>query len=111
MVAGAQRAELDLIDLYGNVRTITMEPKLRFQFKGLGYGHPQWKQGSWKGELAVAGESFDPLELDPLAPENVHIQQVVKVSDGERTGIGALEQILIGPYEPSGFTELLDGAG
>ncbi len=107
----ARRAELDLIDLYGAVRTITLEPQLRFQFKGLGYGHPTWKQGMWKGELEVAGESFDPLELDPLAPENIHVQQVVRVrDDAGRTGIGALEQILIGPYEPSGFTELLDGA-
>lgn len=106
----ARGAELDLIDVYGKVRTITMEPQLRFQFKGLGYGHPKWKQGSWLGELEIGGESFDPLELDPLAAENVHIQQVVKVSDGEREGIGALEQIVIGPYEPAGFTDLLDGA-
>lgn len=106
----ARRAELDLIDLHGRVRTITMEPQLRFQFKGLGYGHPEWKQGSWKGELAVGGESFDPLRLDPLAPENIHVQQVVTVTDGERSGIGALEQMLIGPYTPSGFTGMLDGA-
>ncbi|MEM7342428.1 MAG: hypothetical protein AAF467_27570 [Actinomycetota bacterium] len=106
----ARRAELDLIDGAGGVRTITMDPCLRFQFKGLGYGHPTWGQGMWKGELAVDGESFDPLTLDPLAPENVHVQQVVKVDDGERRGIGALEQIVIGPYGPAGFTELLDGA-
>ena len=106
----ASRAELDLIDLHGSVRTITMEPQLRFQFKGLGYGHPSWGQGMWKGELEIAGESFDPAELDLLAPENIHVQQVVRVSDGERTGIGALEQIVIGPYAPAGFTEMLDGA-
>ncbi|MCP5026524.1 MAG: hypothetical protein GY929_09590 [Actinomycetia bacterium] len=106
----AARAELDLIDLYGKVRTITMEPQLRFQFKGLGYGHPNWGQGMWKGELEMAGESFDPAELDPLAPENIHVQQVVKVSDGERHGVGALEQIVVGPYAPAGFTEWFDGA-
>ncbi len=64
----------------------------------------------WKGDLEMSGESFDPLDLDPLAPENIHVQQVVKVSDGDRQGIGALEQIVIGPYEPAGFTEFLDGA-
>ncbi|MCP3857788.1 MAG: hypothetical protein GY745_01905 [Actinomycetia bacterium] len=104
------RGELDLIDLYGAVRTITMEPRLRFQFKGLGYGHPTWGQGFWKGELEIAGESFDPAELDLLAPENIHVQQVVEVSDGERQGIGALEQVVIGPYEPAGFTDWFDGA-
>lgn len=106
----ASRAEIDLISLDGHVRTITLEPELRFQFKGLGYGHPEWGQGMWKGELAVAGESFDPLELDPLSPENIHVQQVVRAADGERTGIGALEQIVIGPYAPAGFTDWFDGA-
>lgn len=106
----ARRAELDLIDHHGAVRTVTMDPTLRFQFKGLGYGHPTWGQGMWKGELEIGGESFDPLDLDPLQPENIHVQQVVKVADGQRTGIGALEQIVIGPYGPAGFTDLLDGA-
>jgi hypothetical protein len=106
----ARHAELDLIDVYGTVRTITMEPRLRFQFKGLGYGHRTWGQGMWKGELEIDAESFDPLELDLLAPENIHVQQVVAASDGERTGIGALEQIVVGPYAPAGFIEMLDGA-
>lgn len=106
----AARAELDLIDHDGGLRTITLEPQLRFQFKGLGYGHPSWGQGMWKGELAVDGETFDPAQLDLLAPENIHVQQVVKVSDGEREGIGALEQMVIGPYAPAGFTDLFDGA-
>jgi len=107
----ARRAELDLIALDGSTRTITLEPELRFQFKGLGYSHPTWKQGMYKGELEVAGESFDPLELDPLAPENIHVQQVVRVSDDQgRSGIGALEQIVVGPYAPAGFTDWFDGA-
>ncbi len=106
----ARHAEIDLIDLYGKVRTLSLEPKLRFQFKGLGYGHRSWGQGFWKGELAIGGESFDPLALDLLAPDNIHVQQVVAVSDGEHTGIGALEQIVVGPYEPAGFTDLFDGA-
>ena len=107
----ARRAELDLIHVDGDVRTIVLEPTLRFQFKGLGYGHPSWGQGMWKGELEVAGESFDPLALDPLVAENIHVQQVVRASDDRgRTGIGALEQIVIGPYLPAGFAGLLDGA-
>jgi hypothetical protein len=35
---------------------------------------------------------------------------VVRATDGERTGIGVLEQIVIGPYAPAGFTEFFDGA-
>lgn len=106
----AQRAELDLIDLGGAVRTITLDPVLRFHMKGLGYGHPRWRQGTWQGELATGSESWDPEELDLLAVENIHVQQVCRVSDGQRTGMGALEQIVVGPYAPAGFTEALDGA-
>ena len=106
----ARYAELDLIDLHGGVRTITMEPILRFHMKGLGYGHPKWKQGSWQGELETGGEVFDPQTLNLLSPENFHTQQVVRVSDGERSGMGVLEQIVVGPYEPAGFKEFFDGA-
>lgn len=106
----ARRAEIDLIDLSGERRTIVLEPTLRFQFKGLGYGHPVWKQGAWHDEQAIGFESFDPQELDLLRPENIHVQQIVKASDGQRQGLGVLEQIVIGPYTPAGFTNWLDGA-
>ena len=66
-------------------------------------------QGNWKGELATGHESFDPRQLDHLAPENIHVQQVVKATDGEREGVGVLEQIVIGPYAPAGFKGFLDG--
>ncbi len=62
----ASSAEIDLVDIRGDTRTIELTPLLRFQMKGLGYGHPQWGQGMWKGELSVGGESFDP-ERDRLA--------------------------------------------
>jgi hypothetical protein len=78
--------------------------------RGLGYHHPHWIQGAWQGELEIAGESFDPLTLDPLKPENFHVQQVSRVSDGQRSGIGALEHVCFGPYAPYGFQEFSDGA-
>ena len=106
----ASSAEIDLVELDGATRTISLQPLLRFQMKGLGYGHPQWGQGMWKGELATAGESFDPNALDLLAPENIHVQQVVRANDGERNGIGVLEQVVVGPYAPAGFVDLFDGA-
>jgi hypothetical protein len=106
----AASAELDLVPLEGEIRTIRLEPILKFQMKGLGYGHPEWGQGMWKGEEAYGGESFDTRQLDMLARENIHVQQVVKATDGTRTGVGVLEQICIGPYKPSGFETFLDGA-
>ena len=106
----ATDVEIDLVPLEGPIRTIHLEPTLKFQMKGLGYMHPEWGQGMWKGELATGAESFWPDQLDPLAPENLHTQQVVRASDGERTGVGVFEQIVIGPYAPGGFKAFLDGA-
>ena len=107
----ASSAEIDLVPVDGPIRTIGLEPVLRFQMKGLGYGHPRWRQGSWHGELELGHETYDLDELDPLRPENLHVQQVVRASDGNgRTGIGVLEQVCIGPYAPAGFADLLDGA-
>ena len=76
----------------------------------LGCGHPEWGQGRGKGELAIGGESFDPLAVDVLAPGNLHVQRVVRSTDGERTGIGTLDQVVVGPDAPAGFTDALDGA-
>ncbi|NJN51080.1 MAG: hypothetical protein HC809_04175 [Gammaproteobacteria bacterium] len=106
----ASKAEIDLVSQAGDTRTIALEPILKFQMKGLGYGHPEWGQGMWKGEMALGGESFDPRQLDLLARENVHVQQVVRATDGTRTGVGVLEQVVVGPYAPAGFTQFFDGA-
>jgi hypothetical protein len=105
----AKAAEIDLVNLADGVRRIKLEPKLKFMMKGLGYGHPEWKQGAWKGELVTGHESFDPRQLDNQAPENIHTQQIVTATDGERQGVGVLEQIVVGPYEPAGFKGFFDG--
>ena len=106
----AATAEIDLVRLNGDVRTITLAPLLRFQMKGLGYGHLDWRQGAWKGELEIGGESFDPATINLLGRDNIHVQQVVRATDGTRTGIGVLEQIVVGPYAPAGFAQFFDGA-
>lgn len=106
----AKEAEIDLVGHDDRVRTISLEPILKFRMKGLGYRHPQWGHGMWKGELETGYESFDPRQPDDLAPENLHVQQVVKARDGEQEGIGVLEQAVVGPYAPAGFKDLFDGA-
>ncbi len=106
----ARSARLDYEWHDGSTRSITVEPLLRFHMKGLGYLHPSWGQGYWKGELAIGGESFDSAQLDALSLENVHVQQVVRAHDGNREGCGVLEQICLGPYIPAGFADFLDGA-
>lgn len=105
----AKYAELDLINPAGDIRTISLKPILKFHMKGLGYNHPSWNHGNWQDELATGFESFDPEAIDPLALEHLHVQQVVSADDGQQTGIGVMEQVVIGPYAPAGFIGLNDG--
>ncbi len=106
----AAAAEITLMTAAGARRVIELEPVLCFHLKGLGYMHPEWGHGFWKGELAIGGESWRTEDLDPLALSNLHVQQVVRARMDGREGIGALEQLSIGPHAPSGFKEFLDGA-
>ena len=78
--------------------------------KGIGYMHPEWGHGMWKGELAIGRESWKADDLDPMAFENQHIQQVVRARCGDEQGIGVLEQYSFGPHAPCGFTDFNDGA-
>jgi hypothetical protein len=112
-VPGTRRAgpsQIVLVRPSGERREIELEPLLCFRMKGIGYSHPDWGHGMWKGELAVAGEAWVVDDIDPMAPENQHIQQVVRARCGAETGIGVLEQICFGPHGRYGFTELLDPA-
>ena len=82
--------------------------------KGIGYQHPDWGHGLWKGELALGHESMCLAELDPLRQDHVHVHQLVRAHlrapDGERSGVGILETMCFGPHAPSGFKAYLDGA-
>ena len=89
---------------------IDIEPLICFRMKGIGYTHAYWGHGMWKGELAIEGESWREEDLDPLALDNQHIQQVVRARCGDQVGIGVLEQLAFGPYPRYGFTEFLDPA-
>jgi hypothetical protein len=112
-VPGTRRAKSAVIamtDRLGERIEISLEPLLCFQMKGIGYTHPEWAHGRWKGELAIGGESWKSADLDPLAFENLHVQQVMRARMGSEEGIGVLEQFCIGPHAPSGFESLIDGA-
>ncbi|MDX1649456.1 MAG: hypothetical protein R3263_06350 [Myxococcota bacterium] len=106
----ASAAEIALIERSGERHEIALEPLICFRMKGLGYTHPEWGHGRWKGELAWTGESWKTDTLDPLAFENLHVQQVVRARKGDQEGVGVLEQFAIGPHHRYGFRELVDGA-
>lgn len=97
-------------DKSGESKEISIEPLLLFRMKGIGYQHLEWSHGKWKGELEIGGESWKCDDQDPISHENMHIQQVIKARCGDKTGIGVLEQIHIGPYKPYDLNGWFDGA-
>ncbi len=106
----ADGAEVTLVPHGRAPLTITLEPLLTFQMLGLGYLNPEWGHGMWKGDEAVGGDVWTLADLDPLDPRHLHVQQLCRARLDGREGIGVLEQLVIGPHAPSGFTSILDGA-
>ena len=106
----SRSAEFHFVEQPGQEITITVEPLLAFQMKGIGYSHPQWGHGFWKGEEAIAGESWRLDEIDPLEYSHIHVHQLVRARMGEREGVGTLETICFGRHAPSGFRSFFDGA-
>lgn len=93
---------------------VEFEPLLHFQMFGLGYLHPEWGHGVWKGELAVDSDRFQLPVSDPTAMHHLHVQTLSSVratdSDGRvHRGIGVLETLVLGPHSPSGFLAVNDG--
>jgi hypothetical protein len=107
----AAGAEIELVEPGGAVHTLTLEPLLDFLMKGIGYQHPEWGHGHWKGELEIGAESWRLDQQPPLDPSNIHAHQLVRARMGERSGVGTLETIVFGRHAPSGFRSILDGAG
>ncbi|HEY1446977.1 MAG TPA: hypothetical protein VGF33_00440 [Caulobacteraceae bacterium] len=94
---------------------VTFETQFEFFMLGLGYGHPKWGHGLAHGALSVEREDLKLADADPRMPHHLHVQALSKVTwrrEGgpSETGRGILEQLVIGPHAPSGFTEMLDFA-
>lgn len=89
---------------------ISYEPILRFQMSGLGYLHPSWGHGMWRGELDVERDAIVLDEVEPASITGLHIQALSVARWGDRVGIGTVEQLVIGPHTPTGLTGITDGA-
>lgn len=111
----ATMATLETRDAAGRDHRVVWTPQAIFQMKGIGYGHPDWTHGGYKGPLAVAREDFRPDALDAMLVPNLHVQAICTARhegpDGLASdGIGVLEQLIIGPHAPSGYKDILDPA-
>ena len=108
----AQNFQYDLIDSNDQVHTVTLVPRYEFQMCGLGYGHPEFGHGVWKGEAVVAAERIALPVATPCSRQHIHVQAVCDASyvgpDGTtEQGLGILEQLAIGNH-PSGLRGIFD---
>ena len=94
----------------GEEGLLELEPLYQFYMSGIGYLHPEWGHGTDKGGLAVTYDTIDLDSVDEASPLYLHIQSISRVRMGDKVGLGGLEQLILGPHEPSGFEELLDMA-
>lgn len=101
-----------ILEPFGGMDThiIRLEPIATFHMSGLGYGHPEWGHGCWRGEQESVTWRWRTDDVDPAASTSIHVQQLVVARWGPRTGIGVLEQLAIGNHDPSGLSGLFDGA-
>jgi hypothetical protein len=104
-----RRAVLRFADPVEGETRIDMEKVFTFRMRGIGYMHPHWAHGGNHGPLETGRESIRLDDFDPTDFSSIHIQNLVRVRMGDRTGIGVLEQVALGPHEPTGLTGLLDG--
>ena len=77
--------------------------------RGIGYGHPEWRHGMYKGDLVVAREDIDIAKVNMASPENWHIQALSHVTlslpgEAPQRGMGVFEQLIAGPYRPYGLS-------
>ena len=106
--------QAELVPWDGPAARVVLEPRYHFHMLGIGYGHPEWSHGVWKGELEVGGEAWDLPVADPMALHHVHVQTVCRATcelDGAtHEGIGILESLVLGEHAPTGLTGILDPA-
>lgn len=105
---------LELTESAGTAE-IELEPIYDFLMCGLGYGHPEWSHGVWKGELAVGSSAWTLPVDDPCALDHLHVQTLCRASYrgplGEHEGIGILESFPIGEHRPTQLSGLAEPAG
>jgi hypothetical protein len=104
----AESAEITFVTGDDETVRIDVAPRYHFYMSGLGYFHPEWSHGVDKGTLSIAYDTIDLTTADPANPLHLHIQAISDFTMNGRTGVGVLEQLIIGPHTPSGFKDVLD---
>ena len=105
-----ERLTTRLVVWTGDDVDVAYEPFLTFQMSGIGYRHPVWGHGCWVGHDESTRDEIVLADVDPLDPLMVHVQALSHATWGDRRGIGIVEQLIVGPHEPTGLTGIIDGA-
>ena len=83
--------------------------------QGEGYNHPTWGHGTYHGKSAVTREQRDTRALNPNDFAQVHLHALCRATLDQQgrapcEGEGVVEQMIVGPHAPSGFSSLSDVA-
>lgn len=110
----AKGAVIETRDAKGGEWRAELKPKFNFYMSGVGYGHPEWGHGRYRGELSVGYDSYKTAEVNENDPQFQHIQAICEATltgpNVNTTGTGVLEQLVVGAFEPHGLTGIFDPA-
>ena len=101
-------------DTKGDAWRAELTAKYNFYMSGIGYGHPEWGHGRYKGENELMYDSFKTVEVNENLPHFQHVQSFVTAKltgpGVNSVGTGILEQLVVGPFAPHGLTGIFDPA-
>jgi hypothetical protein len=110
----AREAVIEAKDSNGRHWRAGLRPHFNFYMSGLGYMHPEWGHGVYRGDNALGYDVYDLAAVDENDPRFQHVQAFVTARldgpDGTRIGSGVLEQLVVGSYAPHRLTGLFDPA-
>src|SRR5665213_1616977 len=108
----AKAATIETTDPDGGKWRAELTPKFNFYMSGIGYMNPDWGHGHYKGENALGYDEYETASVNENDPRFWHVQAICTAKltgpDGVHSGIGVLEQLVVGPHAPSGFKDMFD---
>lgn len=108
----AKGALIETVDPDGGAWRVELTPLYNFYMSGIGYTHPEWGHGQYKGETALGYDEYETAGVNENDPRFLHVQAISRAKltgpNMTREGMGILEQLVIGPHAPSGFKEIFD---
>ena len=85
----ATHARIEMSPWNASPLTVDLEPIVTFQMMGIGYFHPEWSHGVFKGDLAVGGERWNTADARSAGdPERPHPGVVPRSPHRSRRGAG-----------------------